>query len=143
MHQFYSFPLCHLAPAPKLSVIILVSNVFDYFIGLEMPSFKGTSKWRETYQARDQARGRLGRNSRPRGQNFALNGTQGVVGVSLKKKKKKKKKFFFFFFFFRETHTNASCGDIIRQSTTTESCFSFHYMAIVCVMANLLRQKMP
>ena len=36
---------------------------------------------------RDQARGRLGRNSRPRGQNFALNGTQGEVGVSLKKKK--------------------------------------------------------
>ena len=40
---------------------------------------------------RDQARGRLGRNSRPRGRNFALNGTQGEVGVSLKKK------FFFFF----------------------------------------------
>ena len=36
---------------------------------------------------RDQARGRLGRNSRPRGRNFALNGTQGEVGVSLKKKK--------------------------------------------------------
>ena len=51
---------------------------------------------------RDQARGRFGRNSRPRGRNFALNGTQGEVGVSLKKKKKKKKKknFFFFFFFF-------------------------------------------
>ena len=46
---------------------------------------------------RDQARGRLGRNSRPRGRNFALNGTQGEVGVSLKKKKKI---FFFFFFFF-------------------------------------------
>ena len=44
---------------------------------------------------RDQARGRLGRNSRPRGRNFALNGTQGEVGVSLKKKKKN---------FFRETH---------------------------------------
>ena len=39
-------------------------------------------------QCRDQARGRLGRNSRPRGRNFALNGTQGEVGVSLKKKKK-------------------------------------------------------
>ena len=37
---------------------------------------------------RDQARGRLGRNSCPRGQNFALNGTQGEVEVSLKKKKK-------------------------------------------------------
>ena len=45
----------------------------------------------------DQARGRLGRNSRPRGRNFALNGTQGEVGVSLKKKKKKKIFFFFFF----------------------------------------------
>ena len=44
----------------------------------------------------DQARGRLGRNRRPRGRNFALNGTQGEVGVSLKKKKKKKKIFFFF-----------------------------------------------
>ena len=43
--------------------------------------------------ARDQARGRLGRNSRHRGRNFALNGTQGEVGVSLKKKKN----FFFFF----------------------------------------------
>ena len=31
--------------------------------------------------------------------NFALNGTQGEVGVSLKKKKEKKKKSFF-----RETH---------------------------------------
>ena len=52
-------------------------------------------------KCRDQARGRLGRNSRPGGRNFALNGTQGDVGVSLKKKKKKN---FFFFFFFRETH---------------------------------------
>ena len=42
---------------------------------------------------RDQARGRLGGNSHPRGQNVALNGTQG--GGSLPKKKKK---FFFFFF---------------------------------------------
>ena len=41
---------------------------------------------------RDQARGLLGRNSCPRGRNFALNGTQGEVGVSLKKKN-----FFFFF----------------------------------------------
>ena len=52
-----------------------------------------------TRVVRDQARGRLGRNGRPGGRNFALNGTQGEVGVSLKKKKKKKKKFFFFFFF--------------------------------------------
>ena len=40
----------------------------------------------------NQARGRLGRYSSPRGRNFALNGTQGEVGVSLKKKKN----FFFF-----------------------------------------------
>ena len=66
---------------------------------------------------RDQARGRLGRNSRPRGRNFALYGTQGEVGVSLKKKK---------IFFFKEDSLNASCGDIIRQSTTTASCLSFH-----------------
>ena len=52
-------------------------------------------------QLRDQARERLGRNSRPRGRNFALNGTQVEVGVSLKKKKKKK---FFFFLIFRESH---------------------------------------
>ena len=51
---------------------------------------------------RDQARGRLGQNSRLRGRNFALYGTQGEVGVSLKKKKKFF--FFFFFFLFRETH---------------------------------------
>ena len=75
---------------------------------------------------RDQARGRLGQNSRPRGRNFALIGTQGEVGVSLKNN------FFFFFFFFKGDsfsfchHTNASCGDIIKQSTTTASCFSFH-----------------
>ena len=37
---------------------------------------------------RDQARGRLGRNSRPRGRNFTLNWSQGEVVVSLKKKKK-------------------------------------------------------
>ena len=49
---------------------------------------------------RDQPRGRLGRNGRPGGRNFALNGTKGEVGVSLKKKKKKKNFFFFFFFFF-------------------------------------------
>ena len=46
--------------------------------------------------SRDQATGRLGQNGRPGGRNFALNGTQGEVGVSLKKKKN----FFFFFFFF-------------------------------------------
>ena len=35
---------------------------------------------------RDQARGRLGQKSCPRGLNFAVNGTQVEVGVSLKKK---------------------------------------------------------
>ena len=37
---------------------------------------------------RDQARGRLGWNSRPRAWNLALKGTQGEVGVSLKNKNK-------------------------------------------------------
>ena len=74
---------------------------------------------------RDQARWRLGGNGRHRGRNFALNGTQGEVGVSLKKKKKKKKKKKGDSFSFCH-HTNASRGDIIRQSTTTASCFSFH-----------------
>ena len=49
-------------------------------------------KREEALSNRDQARGRLGRNGRPGGRNFALNGTQGEVGVSLKKKN-----FFFFF----------------------------------------------
>ena len=38
-----------------------------------------------TRMTRDQARRRLGRNSHHRVRNFALNGTQGEVGVSLKK----------------------------------------------------------
>ena len=60
----------------------------------------GVCVWRGACtMSRDQARGRLGRYGRPGGRNFALNGTQGEVGVSLKKKKKKKKNFFFFFFF--------------------------------------------
>ena len=63
-------------------------------------SFEQTKTKQKNREVRDQARGRLGRNSRPSGRNFALNGTQGEVGVSLKKKKKKK----FLFFFFRETH---------------------------------------
>ena len=36
---------------------------------------------------REEARGRLGRNSRPKGQNFAPNGSQEEVRVSLKKKR--------------------------------------------------------
>ena len=51
---------------------------------------------------------RAGRNSRPRGQNFALNGTQGEDGVFLKKN----------FFLYGDSfsfshHTNASCGDTL------------------------------
>ena len=73
--------------------------------------------------SRDQARGRLGRNSRPSGRNFALN---GGVGVSLKKYI-----YIYIFFLYGDSfsfchHTNASCGDMIRQSTTIASCFSFH-----------------
>ena len=67
---------------------------FSTTIAFNIKCFQGTDLKTNT---RDQARGRLGRNSRPRGRNFALNGTQGEVGVSLKKKKKK---IFFFFFFF-------------------------------------------
>ena len=51
---------------------------------------------------RSQARGRFGRNNRPRCRNFALNWAQGEVGVSLKKKKKK------LFFFFKEFSSNHS-----------------------------------
>ena len=50
---------------------------------------------------RDQARGRLGRDSRPRGRNFPT-------------KKKKKNIFFGGDSFSISHHTNASCGDIIR-----------------------------
>ena len=65
---------------------------------------------------RDQARRQLGQNSHPRGRNVALNGTQGEVGVCFFKGDS---------FSFCQ-HTNVSCGDIIRQSTTTASCFPFH-----------------
>ena len=65
---------------------------------------------------RDQARRRLGRNSRPRVRNFALNGTQGEVGVSLKKKKKKK-----FFFFFRETHFHSVTTQIQAVVTLSDN----------------------
>ena len=58
---------------------------------LKTPVQKKDAARRKCMYSRDQARGRLGRNSRPRGRNFALTGTQGEVGVSLKKKN-----FFFF-----------------------------------------------
>ena len=70
---------------------------------------------------RDQARGRLGRNSRPRGRNFALNGTQGEVGVSLKKKKKKK-----FFFFFRETHFHSVTTQMQAMVTLSDNLLPLH-----------------
>ena len=76
---------------------------------------------------RDQARGRLGRNSRPRGRNFALNGTKGEVGVSLKKKKKKKKFFFFFFFFFfRETHFHSVTTQMQAVVTLSDNLLPLH-----------------
>ena len=72
---------------------------------------------------RDQARGRLGRNGRPGGQNFALNGTQGEVGVSLKKKKKK---IFFFFFFFRETHFHSVTTQMQAVVTLSDNLLPLH-----------------
>ena len=71
---------------------------------------------------RDQARGRLGRNSRPRGRNFALNGTQGEMGVSLKKKKKKKN----FFFFFRETQFHSVTTQMQAVVTLSNNLLPLH-----------------
>ena len=73
---------------------------------------------------RDQARGRLGRNGRPGCRNFALNGTQGEVGVSLKKKKKKKKKIFFFFF--RETHFHSVTTQMQALVTLSDNLLPLH-----------------
>ena len=63
------------------------------------------------------------------GWNFALNRTKGE-GVSLKKK----------YIFFRETHFQSvtTRTQAVVTSTTNASYFSFHLMAKVCVMANLL-----
>ena len=74
---------------------------------------------------RDQARGRIGRNSRPRARNFALNGTKGEVGVSLKKKKKKIF-FFFFFFFFRETHFHSVTTQMQAVVTLSDNLLPLH-----------------
>ena len=74
---------------------------------------------------RDQARGRLGRNSRPRGQNFALNGTQGEEGVSLKKKN-----FFFFFFFFRETHFHSVITQMQAVVTLSDNLLPLHRVSL-------------
>ena len=70
---------------------------------------------------RDQARGRLGRNSRPRGRNFALNGTRGEVGVSLKKKK--------FFFFFRETHFHSVTTQMQAVVTLSDTLLLLHHVS--------------
>ena len=79
----------------------------------------------QTDLLRDQARGRLGRNNRPRGRNLALNGTQGEVGVSLKKKKKKFF-FFFFFFFFRETHFHSVTTQMQAVVTLSDNLLPLH-----------------
>ena len=56
------------------------------------------------------------------GQNLALNGTEGEVGI----------------FFLRSLIFILSPHKCKLLSTTTASYFSFHLMAIVCVMANWL-----
>ena len=70
----------------------LWSNCYEWNISVKNINILIFPNYFQIYP-RDQARERLGQNSRPRGRNFALNGTQGEVGVSLKKKKK----IFFFF----------------------------------------------
>ena len=75
--------------------------------------------------SRDQARGRLGRNSRPKGRNLARNGTQGEVGVSLKKKKKKKK----FFFFFREIHFHSVTTQMQAVVTLSDNLLPLHCLS--------------
>ena len=72
---------------------------------------------------RDQARGRLGRNSRPRGRNFALNGTQGEVGV----------------IFFLGTHFHSVTTQMQAVVTISNNPLPLHHVSPpVCVMANLL-----
>ena len=85
-------------------------------------NFRKHQLYLHIFLRRDQARGRLGRNSRTRGQNFALNGTQGEVGVSLKKKKKKKK----FFFFFRETHFHSVTTQMQAVVTLSNNLLPLH-----------------
>ena len=74
---------------------------------------------------RDQARGRLGQNSRPRGRNFVLNGTQGEVGVSLRSLPKKKKRFLFFIFF-RETHFHSVTSQMQAMVTLSDNLLPLH-----------------
>ena len=70
------------------------------------------------HDTRDQARGQLGRNSRPRGWNFALNGAQGEEGVSLKKKK--------IFFFFRETRFHSVITQMQAVVTLSDNPLPLH-----------------
>ena len=63
---------------------------------------------------RDQARGLLGRNSHPRGRNFALNGTRVKWESPLKRKR-------IFFFFFRETHSHFHSVTTQMQAVVTLS----------------------
>ena len=87
-------------------------------------SFSSSHTQNKEVHYRDQARGRLGRNGRPGGRNFTLNGTQGEVGVSLKKKKKKKKNFFFFFF--RETHFHSVTTQMQAVVTLSDNRLPLH-----------------
>ena len=57
--------------------------------------------------------------------NFALNGTQGEVGVSLKKKKKKKK-IFFFFFFFKKTHFHSVTTQMQAMVKLSDNLLPLH-----------------
>ena len=82
--------------------------------------FLGHRHRQRNFNFRDQARGRLGRNGRPGGRNVALNGTQGEVGVSLKKKKKN------FFFFFRETHFHSVTTQMQAVVTLSDNLLPLH-----------------
>ena len=66
---------------------------------------------------RDQARGRLGRNSRPTSRNFA----EGEVGDSLKKKN--------FFFFFRETHFHSVTTQMQDVVTLSDNLLPLHHVS--------------
>ena len=62
--------------------------------------------------------GGLGQNSGPRGRNFALNGTQGKVGVSLKK-------IYIYFFFIRETQFHSVITKMQAVVTINYQCIIF------------------
>ena len=74
--------------------------------------------------------GRFGRNTRPRGLNFALYWSQGEVGVSL-----------IFFFFLSAHHRQA-----LMSVCTNNILFLFCLMLIVCVLSYFVNEdlhKMP